>query len=186
MFFKRILAKKSFDLPTLWMPEAKMKRVIGHWTGGSYIPSSLDKEHYHFVIDGEAEVIRGLHSIKDNEVIGSKTQDEYAAHTKGTNTGAIGISICGAAGSNEVPFRPGQFPIREVQWQRLAEVMAVLCKRYNIAVTDKTVLTHAEVQTNLGIKQNGKWDIAKLTFGSGLTNAKACGDDLRRRVREAM
>ena len=46
------------------------------------------------------------------------------------------------------------------------------------AVTPKTILSHAEVQGNLGIKQNGKWDIARLPFGH-LVGAKAIGDDFR-------
>jgi N-acetyl-anhydromuramyl-L-alanine amidase AmpD len=174
-------------VPNDWMPfSTKMKRVVVHWTGGSYVASSLDKEHYHFLVEGDLDVIRGLHSVLDNEVIGNKSQDEYAAHTKGTNTGAIGVSMCSMAGGEESPFKPGKFPVTEKQWQRTAEVVASLCKRYAIPVTDKTVLTHAEVQTNLGIKQNGKWDIAKLAFGNSLTDAKSCGDDFRNRVKSAL
>ena len=175
-----------YTLPAAWMPTAVMKRVVLHWTAGSYIASALDKEHYHFVVEGDLDVLRGLHPVTHNETIGNKSQDEYAAHTKGTNTGAVGISICGSVGAEESPFKPGKCPVTEGQWQRAAEVTASVCKRYGIAVTDKSVLTHAEVQTNLGIKQNGKWDIAKLTFGKGLTTAKACGDDFRARVRLAM
>lgn len=190
-FFSRIFSPAKQKLPSVlikpeWMPSARMKRVILHWTGGSYVASSLDKEHYHFLVDGDLELLRGLHPISANEFIGKKTQDEYAAHTRGANTGAIGISICGSAGASERPFSPGKFPIKEAQWQLAAEATATLCKRYGIPVTDKTVLTHAEVQSNLGIKQNGKWDIAKLIFGKSLNTAKACGDDFRRRVRNAM
>jgi N-acetyl-anhydromuramyl-L-alanine amidase AmpD len=173
-------------LDPTWLPAAHMTRVILHWTAGSYVASSLDKEHYHFLIDGTPKIVRGRHSISANQHIGSKSQDQYAAHTKGANTGAIGVSICASAGAVEAPFSPGSFPLKEVQWQLAADLVAALCKRYAIAVTDKTVLTHAEVQTNLGIRQNGKWDIAKLSFGKGLMTAKACGDDFRARVQKAM
>jgi hypothetical protein len=37
------------------------------------------------------------------------------------------------------------------------------------------------VETVLGIKQRGKWDIAVLPF-LGLRTAKACGDEMRKRV----
>jgi N-acetyl-anhydromuramyl-L-alanine amidase AmpD len=180
------IISQHIQIPFKWLPEARMKRVICHWTAGTYTPSALDKEHYHFLISGLGEVVRGLHPITDNEAIGSKSQDEYAAHTRGCNTGSIGISMCGGAGSTEMPYNPGAFPITERQWQALAEATAALCRAYGIPVTDKTVLTHAEVQQNLGIRQNGKWDIARLSFGKGLTSAKACGDDLRARVRKVL
>lgn len=187
-FLSRILpaSKKSVTLDSTWMPVARMSRVILHWTGGSYTASSLDKEHYHFLIEGDGAVVRGLHPVTANQYIGGKSQDQYAAHTRGANTGAIGLSICGAGGSNEVPFRPGKFPIKEAQWQVAAEVTAQLCKRYGIPVTDKTVLSHAEVQRNLGIRQNGKWDISRLTFGKNLVTAKQTGDDFRARVTAAL
>lgn len=179
-------ASKPVSLSADWMPTAIMSRVILHWTGGSYVASSLDKEHYHFLIEGDGEIIRGLHPVSANQNIAGKSQDDYAAHTRAANTGSIGLSICGSAGAIEVPFSAGKFPIKESQWQAAAEATAALCKRYGISVTDKTVLTHAEVQKNLGIRQNGKWDIARLTFGKELTTAKACGDDFRARVQKAL
>lgn len=180
------LVKATHLVPAEWMPAAEMKRIHLHWTGGSYTASSLDKEHYHFLIDGDLRLIRGKHPVTANLVIGSKSSDLYAAHTKGANTGAIGISICSMAEAEDRPGRFGKYPLTEAQWQRAAEAIAELCKRYGIPVTDKTVLTHAEVQPNLGIKQNGKWDIARLPFNQSLVGAKACGDDLRRRVKEAL
>jgi hypothetical protein len=176
---------KPYQVPAEWMPAAAMRRVIVHWTAGSYTASSLDREHYHALIEGDQNVVRGKHSIADNEVVGKKSTDRYAAHTRGANTGSIGISMCASAGATEAPYSPGRFPLTEAQWQRAAEVTASLCKRYDIPVTDKTVLTHAEVQVNLGIAQSGKWDIAKLPFGNLMT-AKACGDDFRRRVTDAL
>lgn len=180
------LVRATHLVPAEWMPAAPMKRIILHWTGGSYVASSLDKEHYHFLIDGDLRLIRGKHPVTANVAIGSKTSDHYAAHTKGANTGSIGVSICSMAEAQDRPGRFGKYPLTEAQWQRAAETIAELCKRYGIPVTDKTVLTHAEVQTNLGIKQNGKWDIARLPFNQSLVGAKACGDDLRRRIKEAL
>lgn len=186
IFRPAVTVPAPYLVPQEWMPNANMKRVIPHWTAGSYVASGLDREHYHLLIEGDLTVVRGKHSIKANEYIGSKSPDRYAAHTRGTNTGSIGISMCASAGAVERPYNPGRFPLKEEQWQRAAEVTASLCKRYNIPVTDKTVLTHAEVQPNLGIAQNGKWDIAKLPFGNNLVTARACGDDFRRRVSETL
>jgi hypothetical protein len=185
LFKKAPKMTKIFPLPADWTPAAPMIRIIPHWTAGGYIASSLDKEHYHFLIEGDLDVVRGHRSILDNVNIAGKTSDDYAAHTRGCNTKAIGIALCASAGAEESPYKPGKCPVTEAQWDRMAGVIAHLCKVYRIPVTDKTVLTHAEVQKNLGIQQAGKWDIAKLPFG-GLVTAKACGDDLRRRVMEAM
>jgi hypothetical protein len=41
---------------------------------------------------------------------------------------------------------------------------AELCRFYGIAVTPQTVLGHGEVQANLGIAQNGKWDPMALPW----------------------
>ncbi|WP_295451787.1 N-acetylmuramoyl-L-alanine amidase [uncultured Thiodictyon sp.] len=151
---------------TSWMPAANMKRIICHWTAGAHRASPLEKKSYHIVIEGDGTLVRGLHSIKDNE---STRDGNYAAHTLGCNTGSIGISVCCMAGAQEHPFDPGNFPMTEVQWRKMAEVAADLCKTYNIPVTPTTVLGHGEVQRNLNIKQKGKWDPMVLTWESELS-----------------
>lgn len=169
-----------------WKPAAKMERVIVHWTGGAYVASSHDKACYHFLVQGDLSVVRGQHPITANVHIGSKSSDDYAAHTRACNTRSIGVSICCMAGGVEVPFSAGKYPLTEAQWQRAAEVIADLCRTYDIPVTPKTVLTHAEVQTTLGIWQRAKWDMNRLAFNLNLKGHKTCGDDLRRRVLELM
>lgn len=161
-------------------PTAPMRRIIFHWTGGSYTPSSLDKEHYHFVIDGNGRVHAGLHKINAN--IPPLREGEYAAHTRGTNSYSIGVALCCMAGAVEGRSN-GKYPVKESQFDRLAEVIAELCRTYNIPITPETVLSHAEVQTTLGIKQNGKWDISVLPFDPAVKGARAVGDRLRARVK---
>ena len=34
-----------------------MKRIIIHWTAGTYYPSEYEKEHYHFLVDKDGKVI---------------------------------------------------------------------------------------------------------------------------------
>jgi hypothetical protein len=169
-----------------WLPSVTMARVIGHWTGGSYIASSLDKEHYHLLINGKSEVVRGLHSIADNVNVSGKSPDDYAAHTLNTNSQSIGVSICCMAGATEIPFDAGQFPMTAAQWDVYTSVVAELCFHYKIAVTPKTVLSHAEVQNNLGIRQRGKWDWARLAFDPSVVGAAATGAKLRREVSEKL
>lgn len=173
----------TYKLPAVWLPAVKMSRVILHWSAGAYRVSDLDKEHYHLIVDGAANVVRGDHSIADNV---NTADDDYAAHTRGCNTGSIGVSMACMAGATEVPFRPGSFPMKETQWKRAAEVVAHLADFYKITVTDKTILTHAEVQPNLGIKQAGKWDVTRVAFDPKLIGAKACGDAFRALVKSYM
>jgi N-acetyl-anhydromuramyl-L-alanine amidase AmpD len=80
------------------------------------------------------------------------------------------------------PLNTGRYPLTKAQWDMASTVAADLCKRYKIPVTPKTVLSHAEVQTNLGIAQLGKWDVAILPFDPGFDTARECGDRFRAEV----
>lgn len=159
-----------------WMPAAKMERIICHWTAGAHKASEFDRGHYHILIEDDGKLIRGIPSIKLNE---APAKAGYAAHTLNCNTGSIGVSLCCMGGSHESPFDPGKYPMTAKQFETLSTVVAELCRRYGIKITDKTVLSHAEVQGNLGIQQRGKWDFTRLAFDLSVKGARACGDKLR-------
>ncbi|ASP93294.1 N-acetylmuramoyl-L-alanine amidase [Sinorhizobium meliloti] len=167
---------RESEVPADWMPGAKMERIILHWTAGAHKASEFDRGHYHILIEDNGQLVRGIPSIKLNEAPAKKG---YAAHTLGANSGSIGVSLCCMGGANEAPFDPGKYPMTRAQWDALTSVVADLCRRYSIPVTDKTVLSHAEVQNNLGIQQRGKWDFTHLAFDPSVKGAKACGDKLR-------
>ncbi|MBD8687374.1 MULTISPECIES: peptidoglycan recognition protein family protein [unclassified Rhizobium] len=173
----------TYKLPLEWLQPVKMTRIIAHWSAGAYRVSTLDLEHYHFVVEGTGNVVRGDHTIADNV---NTADDDYAAHTRGCNTGSIGVSLACMAGAIESPFNPGKYPMTEVQWARAMDVIAHLASFYKIPVTDKTILSHAEVQPNLGIKQAGKWDFSRLAFDPTVIGAKSCGDKMRRDVKARM
>lgn len=167
-------------IPDSWMPPAAMKRIIIHWTAGAYVASSLDREHYHFLVDGEGKLVRGHPSVADN--VPPLKEGVYAAHTKGTNSHSIGIAVCAMHEATDSPFNAGKFPIKKVQIDSLIEAVADLCRRYKIPVTRSTVLSHAEVQPTLGIKQNGKWDIARLPYDLTIKGPLPVGDHLRKLI----
>lgn len=170
----------SNPIPTDWLPDCTMERIICHWTAGAHKASSEDKSHYHILIEDDGKLIRGTHSIKDNV---STSDGTYAAHTKNCNTGSIGVSLCCMANAVESPFNAGKYPMTEKQFNQLTEVLAQLCERYKIKNTPQTVLSHAEVQGTLGIAQDGKWDYTHLPFDPSIpTGAKPCGDYVRKRV----
>lgn len=160
-----------------------MKRIIVHWTAGTNEVNDVDKQHYHFIVDGDGDVVAGKYKPEDNL---STADGKYAAHTLNCNTGSIGVSMAGMLGAIESPFNAGKYPLKEKQLAATVKLVADLCKKYNIPVTDKTVLTHAEVQPNLGIKQLGKWDCTRLPFKSELIGHRACGDYIREGVVRAM
>lgn len=170
-------------VPSNWMPMVPMQRIVVHWTAGSHKATEFDRHHYHILIEGDGTVIRGIPTIDLNQ---SPVRGGYAAHTLNCNSGSIGVSLCCMAGAKESPFNAGIAPMTRTQWDKLPHVLATLCERYNIPVTPKTVLSHAEVQTNLGITQKGKWDIARLAFDSSVVGAKACGDIFRKRTLELL
>jgi hypothetical protein len=153
-----------------------MDRIIIHWTAGGNKANSTDKKHYHVLVEGEGRVVAGDHPIKANKAPLSKA---YAAHTLSCNTGSIGVSLCGMVGAVETPFKPGNAPITKVQFEAAIKEVARLAKEYGIAVSPKTILTHAEVEANLGIKQRGKWDITILPWDTKVKGAKVVGDLIR-------
>jgi hypothetical protein len=166
-------------VPPSWMPDCNMERVICHWTAGTHKAGGGDTPHYHILIEGDGTLVRGSYSIKDNV---STSDGTYAAHTKNLNTGSIGVSLCCMSGAKESPFDAGDYPMTEDQWETLVAVVADLCAFYNIPVTLTTVLSHAEVQANCGVAQEGKWDYTRLAFDSNVQGARECGDKLRREV----
>ncbi|MBD8665307.1 N-acetylmuramoyl-L-alanine amidase [Rhizobium sp. CFBP 8752] len=171
-------------IPSAWMPDATITGIVFHWTAGQNKASDLDRSHYHLLIEGDGKHVRGVPSIDLNSL--PKAKSGYAAHTLNCNTGFIGVSLCGMAGAIEIPFSAGKQPITRVQWDELSNVLAQLCKRYGIKVSRETVLSHAEVQTNLGIKQKGKWDIARLPFDGSIQGAIAIGDHMRAMVQSKL
>lgn len=167
-------------IPDAWMPLCKVSRIILHHTGGANFPSSEDKQAYHFAIDRIGKAHRGDHSILDNI---DCTDDDYAAHTRGMNTGSVGLAICGMAGANQEPFAPGPYPILPAQWNAAIIAAADLCRRYRIEPMPKTLLMHAEVESVLKVRQAGKWDITIRSWkGPSKWEHLTPGNEMRARV----
>jgi N-acetyl-anhydromuramyl-L-alanine amidase AmpD len=156
-----------------------MKRIILHWTAGTNTASALDKRHYHYIIQGDGSIVEGIFGPEDN----ISTATPYAAHTRGMNTGSIGVALAAMHGATERPFNAGKYPITAKQVDALVGLISRLCDQYGIAVTPQTVLTHAEVEGTLGAKQRGKWDVTWLPGMDQAGHPSAVGDLLRQKVR---
>lgn len=105
------------------LPVCRMDRVICHWSEGHYRANSTDLEHYHILIEGDGTVRFGDHTIDDNSDTGD---GDYAAHTLGATTRAIGVACCCMVGCDERPFRPGPEPMKLDQWNTMCEAVAEL------------------------------------------------------------
>lgn len=162
-------------IPSAWLVPAKMDRIVFHWTAGRNMANAGDRQHYHVLIEGDGTLIRGVNIALNAHPL----KAGYAAHTLNCNSGSIGVALCGMIGARERPFDPGAEPITQAQWDRLPVVMAALCAFYGIPVTPRTVLSHAEVQGTLGIRQRAKWDIARLPFDLGTIGANEIGNEMR-------
>jgi hypothetical protein len=160
-----------------------MKRLIWHWTAGTNKASATDKRHYHGIIEGDGRFVAGDRLPEANL---DTSDGDYAAHTRGTNTGAIGLALAAMAGAKERPFSPGKYPITQKQLEALVAETADLCETYGIPVTRRTVLSHAEVQPTLGVKQRGKWDIMWLPGMTAPDDPVVVGDRLRAMVKLKM
>lgn len=158
-----------------------LKRIILHWTAGANRASDMDRKHYHRLIEGDGKIVKGNHEIADNIVT---SDGDYAAHTLRLNTGSIGVAVCGMHGAVESPFDLGPYPITEQQLDAACGLIADLCREHAIPVTRRTVLSHAEVEPILGVKQRGKWDIARLPWDDNLRGAVSVGDHIRSRVED--
>ena len=164
-----------------------MKRIIWHWTGGGHNANGTDRRHYHFIIEGDGTVTAGNHPPEANRRIANpRDGSTYAAHTRGANTGSIGIAVAAMRGAQERPFTPGPSPITEAQFFALVKLTSDLCTHYKIPVQRETVLSHAEVQPTLGIMQSGKWDITWLPGMPGPGDPVEVGDRLRGKVAAAL
>ena len=164
-----------------------MKRIVMHWTAGAHNANGTDKRAYHYIIEGDGSIVKGNNPPEANRVITNPSDGStYAAHTRGLNTGSIGVAVAAMRGAREVPFDAGPSPITDAQVAAMVKHVAALADKYGIPVTRECVLTHAEVQPTLGVSQRQKWDIMWLPGMTKPTDPVAVGDMLRTQIRDAL
>lgn len=156
-----------------------MKRIILHWTAGGHFPNATDIEHYHFLIDKDGKVYNGIYKPEDNL---NCNDGKYARHTGGGNTSSVGIAVCGMAGYNG-KLASTKYPLTSKQIEKMFSLVAELCKKYNIAVTPDTVMTHYEFgKSHPNTSSAGKIDITILPPYLSVKPAKV-GDFIRKKVK---
>lgn len=161
-----------------------MKKIILHWTAGKYSPSYPEKYHYHYLIDGKGEIIKGLFPPEFNfcDISKKPKNYNYTMHTGGGNSYAIGVAFCGMLGYH--PFYPAStdYPLTKVQLEAGFEFIAKLAQKYSIPIEKSTVFTHYE----FGLKHpnttsRGKIDINFLPPYSSISS-NLVGDFIRNKI----
>ena len=160
-----------------------MKRIIIHWTAGAKGLNSVEADSYHFIVQPDGKVDPGDFPVSAN--IPPLKPGQYAAHTRNCNSHSIGIALDAMAGAKERPFDAGSNPITQKQLEALCDLAASLCGQYGIEITPQTVLTHAEVEPTLGIKQKNKWDVTWIPGMQSPGNPVFVGDRIRDMIRSA-
>lgn len=164
-----------------------MNRITGHHSAGAYTPSALDKKHYHLIVDGDGKLHNGEHGIAANAPGRPLQAGKYAAHTRGLNTGNIGLSMACMAGATWNNPRACAFYPRPAQIDAFCHAAARLCREWGIAPDRETLLSHAEVEITLGVQQRGKWDFDYSLLGKVASrDPVAVGDEWRQEVRRIL
>jgi N-acetyl-anhydromuramyl-L-alanine amidase AmpD len=157
-----------------------MKRIIIHWTAGTNQPNNVDKEHYHYLIDGDGKIHQGKYKPEDNE---NCSDGRYAAHTGGGNTGSIGISMCGMFIPAKSDLRQTKFPLTRKQCEACFKLCADVAKKYGIPITAQNIMTHYEFgKSHPNTSSAGKIDIIYLPPYPEQT-ADKIGDFIRNKIR---
>ena len=138
-----------------------MKRIIIHWTAGANKPNTHEKECYHYLVDTEAVVHKGKYTPEDNL---DCTDGKYAQHTGGGNTGSVGVALCGMfTPQHDRNVRNTKYPITKIEFEKAMLLVAQLCEKYKLPITEKTVLTHYEFgRAHPNTKSADKIDITYL------------------------
>lgn len=155
------------------------RRIILHWTGGALYPNAADLKHYHYLIDADAVVHKGVCSVEDND---NCSDGRYAAHTGGGNTRSIGVAVCGMMGFVSKSKTGNQLLTRK-QVERMFRLCAeLLHEEGHLSVTPENLLTHHEFGLlNPKTSSAGKIDIIYLPPFPNLA-PEEIGHFIRRKV----
>lgn len=158
-----------------------VRGVVWHWTAGAHGIIELESNSYNWLFDRVGNIYDGNHSVQD-QVNYDWRNGVGASHTKSMNTGWLGLSVDAMAGAVESPLNWGSNPLTWEGIDAMLDWTMEICEEYDIPVSRWTTLSHAEVQSNLGVKQRFKWDYKVLPGFTKAMDATLVGDALRQRM----
>lgn len=158
--------------------------IIWHWTAGLKVPTEADRSHYNDLFDFEGNQYDGA-ARPEHQVNYDWRRKIGVSHTRNSNTGRIGMSVAGMHRAQGWPKLVwGNHPITWEGIDAMLERSAMYGRKFDIPVTKWSMLSHAEVEATLGIKQNNKWDYMVVPGYEKPVNAVEVGDILRNRLLE--
>lgn len=170
------------------LPQGRIERIYTHWSAhdyGSVFPA------YHFCIASDENnrlFVVNTHDVRENmRNVYERPDDPYAAHTRGRNSHALGISIMGMEDAKPEDF--GAYPLTEERIDGLCLVGAKLARFYGVPIDAEHVMSHAEaavIDGYFGTAPEQRWDIARLQAGPRplvAQDAIDVGEELRARMR---
>lgn len=170
------------------LPQGRIERIYTHWSAhdyGSVWPA------YHFCVatkdDGTIVVVH-THDVTENmRDVYENPDAPYAAHTRGRNSHAVGISIMAMNGATPEDFGP--YPLTEELIDGLCRVGAYLADYYGVPIDAEHIMSHAEAALQdgyYGTAESERWDIARLRAEPRPLEPNdgiEVGEELRRRMR---
>ncbi|MDP9018875.1 MAG: N-acetylmuramoyl-L-alanine amidase [Candidatus Eremiobacteraeota bacterium] len=172
-------------------PAGRIDKIYLHWSAGDY-RDVFEAYHYCVAIDDDGDiVVANTHDLRENmRNVSLDPEAPYAAHTRGRNSFAAGISVMSMKDAQPHDF--GAYPLTEALVDVLCIVAARLAAFYKIPIEPHTILTHAEaavVDGYFGSGEEERWDIARLAPSAEPLlpqSAAQVGDELRRRIRACL
>jgi hypothetical protein len=160
--------------------------MILHWTAGGHKAVYMDTLHYHILVeyyegniadpaDDEINILSGTPIYRNaGDVSGRpaahRTEGGYAAHTRGFNSGSVGLALCGMRGAADHRpevgdvgnVDPGPSPITRQQIEVMVGLIVQFCTIWGFRPTEDRVFTHYEAEALHKVTQAGKWDITYI------------------------
>lgn len=181
---KAAMAKRGVKKESHLFHESGLHRINWHWTAGRNVPSADDLKHYNDVFDHLGNQYDGA-ARPEHQANYNWRKGIGVSHTKSCNTGVIGQAVAGMHGAEGWPsLEWGNHPITWEGIDAMLERSAMYGRKFDIPCTPWSMMTHAEVQETMGIKQNNKWDYMVLPGDTKVRPAREVGDVLRARLVE--
>lgn len=170
------------------LPQGRIERIYTHWSAHDY-HSVFPAYHFCITSNGDGEIlVVNTHDVRENMRDVYQAPDEpYAAHTRGRNSHALGISIMAMEGATPSDF--GRYPLTEPLIDGLCLLGAKLAKYYGVTIDADHVMSHAEAALHdgyFGTAPEERWDIARLRAEDRPLvpdDGRVVGEELRERMR---
>ncbi|MDQ2663355.1 MAG: hypothetical protein M3Y18_04880 [Candidatus Eremiobacteraeota bacterium] len=170
------------------LPQGRIERIYTHWSAHDY-QSVFPAYHFCVALDDDGDLlVVNTHDVRENmRNVYDAPDDPYAAHTRGRNSFALGISVMAMEDSRPDDFGP--FPLTAENVDGFCLLVARLAAFYGVPIDADHIMSHAEAALHdgyFGTQPEQRWDIARLSADTrplDEADGRDVGEELRRRIR---